>query len=175
MYSYSPFRSGYSTPDKDAPCVFCDPVVIQKQTIVLADNKAVENKYYRWIVNTYPKFEGHTMLVPKRHITSIEDEQPEETLACADLLKVALKAMRILFPTSGIEYFAQWGAQSASSQAHIHTHLVPANPEDPFRSFEKLGHFYTTKDQQEKIVLFPTTIKLSPEELLAEFKKIQFK
>ena len=172
MYSYSPFRKSYNTANTEAVCVFCDSEQMGKQTIILADGNPVENELYRWVVNVFPKFEGHTMLLPKRHITAIQDQTAEETIAATELLKTALAVLATTFPDHGIEHFAQWGAQSASSQAHIHSHLVPAHPDDSFRSFEKLGHFYTTKEDQEKIVLFPVPITLSPEELLAEFKKV---
>lgn len=137
------------------------------QTIKSADGTIYENAHYRFIVNMFPKFEGHTMLVPKAHITAITTESAEALLARQELLVAATSLLGRAFPDCGIELFLQTGPGSASSVTHLHWHLVPASPTDELRSFEKLGHFYTTKPDEEKVVLFPKTITMSPESLLA--------
>lgn len=55
--------------------------------------------------------------------------------------------------------FLQYGAGSASSVSHLHWHIVPALPSDTLRSFEKLGHFYTANEKEQKILIFPIKIQ----------------
>jgi len=74
-YYYSPFRKKYSK-RKTAGCVFCDQVAMTIESVPNAKGKPVENDSYRWVVNMFPKFEGHTLAIPKRHITSIGSESP---------------------------------------------------------------------------------------------------
>ncbi len=173
MYSYSPFRKSYKRTDHIAQCSFCDPVQMQKQSVKDETDNVIENESYRWIVNFFPKFEGHTMLVPKRHFVALEEETDTESLARQHLLKEAIPLIQKIFPESGLEYFVQTGTASGSSIPHLHFHLVPARPDDSLRGFEKLGHFYTTNEHEEKVVIFPHRITLSPEDLLGRFASIE--
>lgn len=171
VYSFSPFRNHYQKPEPGAACHFCSESVLAKQTIK-SNGLPVENDYYRWVVNWYPKFEGHTMLIPKRHFCHLseeteEEEEEEEVLARHRLLKVAIARLEHCYPKCGLEYFIQTGSGSGSTVPHLHWHLVPASPADQLRSFEKLGHFYTTKEGEEKVVVFPQRITMGPEELLS--------
>lgn len=166
MYSYSPFRKTYTAPDS-AGCPFCNAAAMAAQVVRRQDGSAIENEHYRFVVNTYPKFEGHTMLVPKAHLLDFAEETPEAVLARQTLLLEAVALLRRAFPNCGIENFIQTGAGSKSSVAHLHWHLVPAYEHDPLRSFEKLGHFYTTTPHEEKVVIFPKAITMEPATLLA--------
>lgn len=140
------------------------------QTIVDQAGELFQNDYYRWVVNAYPKFEGHTMLVPHAHVTDLTEETDAALLARQKLLTEILPILQHAYPNCGVEYFLQTGPGSASSVAHLHWHLVPAFPDDELRSFEKLGHFYTTEPDQEKVVIFPKRISMSPDELLVHLR-----
>lgn len=158
-YYYSPFRKNYSKETNADGCPFCNEEEMSKQVICRSDGTLIENKYYRWIINTYPKFEGHTMLVPRKHILHIGEESAEEICAREELLLIASDALRKLYPGAGIEVFLQTAGESASSVEHLHWHVVPALKDDNLRSFEKLGHFYTIEPEEEKIVIFPHRIE----------------
>lgn len=169
-YFYSPFRKTYQ-PHAAADCPFCNTTVISTQAIRDQSGTPYTNEHYTWIINSYPKFDGHTMLVPTVHLTHIAAETDGAVLARHQLLKRILPVLARAFPDSGIEMFLQTGAESASSVPHLHWHIVPAHRNDELRSFEKLGHFYTTEPEQEKVVLFPKRITMSPDELLAHLQK----
>lgn len=171
-YYYSPFRKTYSGEAESSGCFFCDPQVIDRQAIRDRDGKLAENATHVWLANYFPKFEGHTMIVPKRHLTAIQDETDAEAVGRNALTKTAAAALAQLYGNSGLEIFLQTGNGSQSSIPHLHWHLVPARPDDPLRSFEKLGHFYTTKENEEKIVIFPMKITLAKEELQKALSKI---
>lgn len=172
MYSYSPFRNNYEPKVDSNTCNFCIPELMEEQGICNGAGEIIENEHYRWTINTYPKFDGHTMIIPKRHITNLKEETSEEVLARQELLITASDALLKVFPGAGIEIFLQTGTGSAGSVKHLHWHLVPADPADPLRSFEKLGHFYTTKQDEEKVVLFPIPIKLVDKDLQMAIAKI---
>jgi diadenosine tetraphosphate (Ap4A) HIT family hydrolase len=162
-YFFSPFRNAYTSSSQD--CAFCDQEKVSLQAVRYESGALFENDHYVWLVNFYPKFEGHTMIVPKRHLESVYDETSMETLARNELTLKAITALKALYPDSGIELFIQFGQGSASSVKHLHWHIVPAHKDDELRSFEKLGHFYTTEEGKEKVVLFPHPIRLAKEEL----------
>lgn len=161
-YFYSPFRKKYTAKAR-AGCPFCEAEIIERQTVRYGNGSLVENEYYRWVVNFYPKFEGHTMIVPKRHVTIFGDEKQKEVLAREELIKLAGETLKKIFPGSGLEIFLQTGAGSESSIRHLHWHVVPASPDDQIRGFDKLGQFVTqSEEEKERVLIFPVRIKRSP-------------
>ncbi len=141
------------------------------ETVKSLNGKLISNKHYRWVVNMFPKFEGHTLVIPKRHITNLEDESDEEIFARNKLIKTAAANLRKLYPGSGIEIFIQTGEGSEASIAHLHWHVVPALPSDQLRGFDKLGHFFTMEPDKEKVVIFPIKIEKAQKTLLKALSK----
>ncbi len=163
MYYYSPFRNTYANPKEGCP--FCSNENIKEQQVLYPNGTPVENEHYRWIINWYPKFEGHTLIVPKRHVAVFGEETDEEVVAREALARIAAQALQKLYPGAGIEYFIQNGLGSESSIPHLHYHMIPAQKDDPMRGFDKLGQFFTIEEGKERVVLFPLPIKLAKEEL----------
>ncbi len=164
-YYYTPFRNNYNQKKPKTGCVFCDEKNIGKQLIA-------ENKNYRWIVNIFPKFEGHTMVLPKKHITELGTESGQEIADREKLIVLAAKTLQKLYPHSGVEVFLQTGEGSESSIKHLHWHVVPSQKGDPLRGFDKLGHFFTMEEGKPRILVFPVPIKRARSGLLKALSKI---
>lgn len=171
-YYYSPFRKEYSNtfsqpkPTEPQPCPFCNTENIESQSLRDHTGAIIENEYYRWMVNWFPRAEAHTMIMPKRHQTDLEDETPEETLARQELTLRCVKILKQAFPDSGYEYFLQTGEGSLGSVAHLHWHLVPTIPQHSLKGFEKLGFYGTTEPAEEKLVISPIEITIARESLI---------
>jgi len=144
---------------------------MRARTIKYADGAPIENKNYRWIVNMYPKFEGHTMVIPKKHVTEIGKESPAEITDREELVAIAAKTLCTTYSNAGIEVFLQTGTASEASIEHLHWHVVPSQLNDPLRGFDKLGHFFTIKEGTPKILIFPVAIKKSPKVLFNALSK----
>ena len=172
-YYYSPFRKEYVKEGEKVQggCPFCSSENIQSQVVRNASQELIEDEHYFWVVNYFPRFEGHTMIVPKRHLESLEEESPEEILSRQKLTLFALRQLSKLYPEFGFEIFMQYGEGSLQSVEHIHWHIVPAQKEDPLRGFQKMGHFNTSIEGEEKVIIFPIPIRLAREELLAALAK----
>ncbi len=174
MYYYSPFRTTYKgSEQRTAPvCAFCDADVMKTKLIRYPDGNSVENEHYQWVINSFPKFEGHTMVVPKRHVLNLGEESADEVVAREELVVLASRALRDLYPGSGIEVFIQTGEGSEGSVKHLHWHVVPSLPDDHLRGFDKLGHFFTIKPDEEKVIVFPVPIRLAQEGLLEALQAV---
>ena len=171
-YYYSPFRNNYGKKKKkDEGCPFCNGKMMTEQSAKYTDGIAVENKTYRWIVNMFPKFEGHTMVVPKRHITELGKETVQEIRDRDELITVAAKTLTGLYKDAGVEIFLQTGAGSESSIRHLHWHVVPSHPTDPLRGFDKLGQFFTIEQDKPKVIVFPVPIQRARQSLLKALSK----
>lgn len=169
-YFYSPLRNEYKKGTDNCP--FCDKEQMSIQTVVDKNGKMVENEYYFWVVNWYPRFEGHTLLVPKRHILKIEDETKEEVEARHELLCRVYPVLMKVYKVLGVEHFLQTGQSSLSTVQHLHWHVLPSLSDERLRGFAKLGYFDTKQPETEKVVLYPVEVKLAREDLkkaLAEF------
>ncbi len=138
---------------------------IRAQSVKYPEGAPVENKYYRWIVNMFPKFEGHTMVVPKRHVTELGTESVDEIAAREESIATAASALTALYPGSGVEVFIQTGEGSESSIRHLHLHVVPSQPGDPLRGFDKLGMFFTMEEAKPKVLVFPVPIRKARHQL----------
>lgn len=158
-YYYSPFRKEYSPKQDSGSCPFCNFEVIRTEAVKDSHGKIVENDSYIWLVNFFPKFEGHTLTVPKRHITNLEEETNNEALDRRTIVKTAIKAIQKIYPDAGVEIFLQFGPGSEASVKHLHWHIVPALPDDPIRGFGKLGHFFAKNETDEVVLRFPIKIQ----------------
>lgn len=164
-YYYTPFFENYAPPTEDV-CPFCEEKNISAQLFRDKENKLIENEHFYWLANWFPRYEGATMIVPKRHITSLADITPAESSARDALIARAADILSRVYPGSGTEIFMQTGTGSYSSVPHLHWHLFPAEKESAFVSYEKTGRFFTTIPEEQKIILFPTEIRLARAELI---------
>ena len=112
------------------------------------------------------------MVIPKRHILSIGEESKEELAAREEILSIATKTLMKLYPKSGFEIFIQIGEGSDRSFKHTHWHITPASVDDVFRGTEKMSKFYTTKKDEQKILLFPVEIHLAKEKLQSALRDL---
>ena len=177
-YYYSPLRKAYTQDtskrkprDSKYPSIFCDPAIIEQQAIRDLNGTIIENEYYRWMINWFPRTEGHTMIVPKRYITRHEDETKEEVWARQEMMIYAMDILKYAFNTDGAEVYNQHGERSFSSIDHLHWHVVPVAKDDPLwenqlHNMEKMGYFYTDNEGEEKIVMFPREIEYAQETLI---------
>jgi len=170
-YYYSPFRNSYNGKRSDPGCVFCDDSKMSEQVVRYPDGSAVENEHYRWVINQYPKFEGHTMVVPKKHLLDLAQESRRSLWSREKMIRLAASTLQDLYPGSGVEIFLQTGVGSEGSVDHLHWHVVPAQPSDPLRSFDKLGQFYTVEADQPRLLIFPIEIKWAQKSLLKQLTK----
>lgn len=103
-------------------CPFCEPNVL--------GSTFLESKSFRAIYNIAPILPGHSLVVPKRHITSIMDLDPDES---ADLIHFSKDVVRLLlkaFNASGFDWTIQEGIDAGQTVEHLHLHLIPRKPKD---------------------------------------------
>lgn len=178
-YYYSPLRKEYardtskSQPrDLKYPSLFCDPEIIEKQGVRDGKGNVVQNEYYFWMINWFPRAEGHTMIIPKRYVTAHDQEKPEEVLARQELMIFAMDVLKKAFDTDGCEFFNQHGSMSWRSIDHLHWHLMPVNREvdllgeRKLHTVEKMGYFFTDESLETELrVKFPIEIIYAQEDL----------
>jgi ATP adenylyltransferase len=120
---YTPWRLAYVTGDaKSADCVFCAALESDDAAALIVHR----GRTCFVILNLFPYNNGHLMVVPNRHISSLVDAGPEELAEMMTLARVAEVALREAFAPHGINMGLNLGkAAGAGILDHLHLHAVP--------------------------------------------------
>ncbi len=120
---WTPWRLKYVTgATREAACVFCD-----------APTRSDEDAHIVWrgqacfvILNLYPYNSGHLMVVPLRHVASLNALSLEERHEVIELTRVAELALTEAYAPHGVNIGINLGkAAGAGVLDHLHVHLVP--------------------------------------------------
>jgi len=97
-------------------CPFCN---MDKERVIF------ENNFSYALLDIYPVTKGHTLIIPKKHILSIEEINQNEFLDLFEtFLKVKIGITKFLNP-DGFNFGINIGEASGQSIEHIHFHLIP--------------------------------------------------
>ena len=122
-YLYSPWRIDYILSPKSDGCIFCDKPIAGDDATHLIVHRS---KHCYVILNLYPYNNGHVMVVPYLHSSSLS-ALPEAVLN--DLFAtVALteKVISNLMKSDGMNIGINLGkAAGAGIDEHVHVHVVP--------------------------------------------------
>ena len=125
---WSPWRSKYiesfKNENEKGSCIFCE--VLDKE--ITDDNNLLVTKSFLTItmLNLYPYNNGHLMIIPKRHVSNLDDLSKEESLAIMEEIKYAQQALTKVYQPHGFNVGANLGrASGAGIEDHIHFHIVP--------------------------------------------------
>jgi len=117
---FAPWREAYIKGEKPAGCVLCRDSP-QGDELVVYDGKTT---YV--MVNRYPYTGGHLMVVPFRHLKSLQDIRQEERLEIFSLVDISVQALKLAMKPEGFNIGMNMGkAAGAGIDDHLHIHIVP--------------------------------------------------
>jgi ATP adenylyltransferase len=120
---WSPWRLEYLTAPKAEDCVFCQAAGSDddRQNLVLFRG---ERAFL--ILNRYPYNNGHFMVVPYVHVSSLEDLDAPTLTEMMLLLNRGMAALRAAASPDGFNIGANLGRiAGAGIEEHVHIHTVP--------------------------------------------------
>lgn len=97
-------------------CPFC---TLEPVRIILSNDHAFA------IRDGFPVSEGHTLIIPKRHIASLFEATVEEQAALFDLLGLARQQLLKELKPDGFNIGINDGAAAGQTVMHLHMHLIP--------------------------------------------------
>jgi ATP adenylyltransferase len=120
---WSPWRSAYvtSAADGDTACIFCDTTDPGRDELIL-----VRGRVSFVVLNLYPYNSGHLMVVPNRHVPSLQSLTVEERDELMRFARDAEVALNEAYIPQGINVGINLGRSAGAGVVdHLHIHLVP--------------------------------------------------
>jgi len=109
----------------DTDCPFCP---------LPTDRIISESDYTITIRDGFPVSEGHTLIIPKRHVQSFFELHAIEKAAVLQALDEAKEALDREFSPDGYNIGINDGEAAGQTVMHLHVHLIPryeGDTEDP--------------------------------------------
>jgi diadenosine tetraphosphate (Ap4A) HIT family hydrolase len=104
-----------------AACPFCD---LASHRIRLENDAAVA------IPDAFPVAEGHTLVVPKRHVTSLFELSEEEQAAVWRLVAGVRSVLVMDLRPDGFNIGINDGRAAGQTVMHAHVHVIPRRAAD---------------------------------------------
>jgi len=120
---WAPWRLKYIVSTKEKKCIFCQKSQEKedKKNYIL-----LRAKTSFVMLNAFPYNNGHLLVIPFRHICSMEQMNSEESIEIMQLIKKMVKLLKEGMKPEGFNVGANLGkAAGAGIEDHIHFHIVP--------------------------------------------------
>ncbi len=116
-------------------CVFCQ---VENNEKILCENKLAKAFYDHFPVN-----EGHTLVVPKRHMETFFEATMEELVAINELIFQMKDILEKKYNPDGYNIGVNVGEAGGQTVFHLHFHIIPRyhgdveNPRGGIRKVKK--------------------------------------
>jgi diadenosine tetraphosphate (Ap4A) HIT family hydrolase len=98
------------------PCPFCN---LPRDRIVFESELGLAFR------DGYQVSQGHTLIVPRRHVESFFDTTPDEQAELLHLVGIARADLDRLYHPAGYNIGINDGAAAGQTVPHVHIHLIP--------------------------------------------------
>lgn len=102
------------------PCPFCEIARESSHKRIIA-----ENEYAFLIRDGYPVSDGHSLVIPKRHISTFFETTEAEKLALLQLLDQAKAVVDTEYQPDAYNIGINDGPAAGQTILHLHIHLIP--------------------------------------------------
>jgi len=120
---WAPWRSKFIYDRKLKGCIFChgrDSKSPKKSFVIKKTTHSFS------MLNIYPYNNGHIMVSPKRHVSSLEKLSSDELQDIMKLVNESTKALTKVLKPEGFNIGANIGkVAGAGFPGHVHIHIVP--------------------------------------------------
>ncbi len=123
QYLYSPWRIEYILGEKATDCVMCRANTLDDDEANLILDRG---KLCYVMLNRYPYNNGHLMIVPYAHKSTLNELDQDTWHEVADTIRICELALERVYHPDGINIGMNLGnAAGAGIAEHLHVHMVP--------------------------------------------------
>lgn len=102
-------------------CPFCE----RSQLVIIS-----ESVLFIAICNKFPIVEGHSLIIPKRHVQRYMDLTSDDWNDLHGISRQLIQALLSTFDTNSFDYALQEGVPAGGSIEHLHFHVIPRRLKD---------------------------------------------
>lgn len=106
-------------------CIFCK--IIQKE---IPSFIVYENDYVLCFLDINASTKGHTLIVPKKHATSIFDLAEEDLIEVSKAVKVVTNLLKENLHVENVNLINNSGSLAGQTVMHFHLHVIPRYEND---------------------------------------------
>jgi ATP adenylyltransferase len=120
---WAPWRMGYIEAPQKKGCIFCDE---PKESSDKENYILYRGKLSFVMMNLYPYNNGHLMVSPYKHISSLTKLEKEDLIDLTLLTQASLQVLEKAFKPDGFNVGVNIGKTAGAGFAdHVHIHIVP--------------------------------------------------
>jgi len=135
-------------------CPFCSPLI--------EDHVFMETTEMLAVYNISPILPGHSMVIPRRHVESVNDLSENELDQLFRFARIVTKQLITFFKAEGFNWSLQESEAAGQSISHVHLHIIPRRPGD----LEQPGDWYSwLQESKKELIDNPLRRKLSKKEI----------
>ena len=117
---WAPWRIEYILSDKDESCIFCD-ALSNKDELTL-----FKGEITMAMMNKYPYINGHILVAPVRHLSSLNEQNSEEMKSLLITVEKSVGIIKKAMNPDGFNVGLNLGkVAGAGVEEHLHFHIVP--------------------------------------------------
>lgn len=117
---WAPWRMEYILSEKEEECIFC--VALSEQSNLTLYKGALSMV----MMNKFPYINGHLLVAPKRHISSLDEMTTEEMADLLETIKDSIGILKRVMKPDGFNVGLNLGeVAGAGVEQHLHFHIVP--------------------------------------------------
>ncbi len=113
---------------KEEKCRFCKIISKEEKSYIV-----FEDSFSIAFLDKRPLFPGHTLLIPKKHLSTVDDLDRSLTVVIFNNLRLINKAVEVATDSQGT--FVAINNKVSQSIPHLHIHVVPRRKKDGLRGF----------------------------------------
>ncbi len=131
---------------RDADCIFCKIVARE-----IPSSAVFETETVLAFLDVGPLAEGHLLVIPKQHYTTLVDVPSEDCTRLAEALPRLGSALMAVTSAEGFNVLQNNGKVAGQVVDHVHFHLIPRRSGDGLGYRWKPGTY--PKERTEQLVL----------------------
>jgi bis(5'-adenosyl)-triphosphatase len=136
------------------PCPFCSSSV--------QDQIFHESGKMMAVYNIAPILPGHSLIIPRRHVVSINELNDEEMTEFFSFTRQVTQLLLHVFESEGFDWSLQESEAAGQSIAHLHLHIIPRKTGD----LKRPGDWYALLQQNsQELIDSPGRKQLASDEI----------